>query len=87
MGHHANDNLPACALQLEIDTSSKIGDHLCCDIGIQECGGRDDGELPMRPLQDMITVVTGAANSLGESIARRFVADGATVILSDIQVE
>lgn len=41
----------------------------------------------MTPLGGLVTVVTGAANGLGEATARRFVADGATVILSDIQAE
>lgn len=41
----------------------------------------------MTRLQGLITIVTGAANGLGEATARRFAADGATVILSDIQAE
>src|SRR5271168_2210590 len=41
----------------------------------------------MTQLNGMITIVTGGAHGLGEATARRFVADGATVLLSDIQAE
>ena len=39
----------------------------------------------MKRLGGMVTIITGAANGLGEATARRFVAEGATVVLSDIQ--
>lgn len=38
----------------------------------------------MPSLNGLVTVITGAANGLGEATARRFVADGAIVVLSDI---
>ena len=41
----------------------------------------------MTQLNGLVTIITGAAAGLGQATARRFVADGATVILSDIQVE
>jgi NAD(P)-dependent dehydrogenase (short-subunit alcohol dehydrogenase family) len=41
----------------------------------------------MTQLKGLVTIITGAASGLGEATARRFVADGATVILSDIQVD
>lgn len=41
----------------------------------------------MNGLENLVTIVTGAASGLGEATARRFAADGAHVILSDIQEE
>ncbi len=41
----------------------------------------------MRKLDGLVTIITGAANGLGEATARRFAADGAIVLLSDIQAE
>jgi 3alpha(or 20beta)-hydroxysteroid dehydrogenase len=38
----------------------------------------------MGRLQDKVAIVTGAARGTGETIARRFVEEGATVVLSDI---
>ncbi|RMF11123.1 MAG: SDR family oxidoreductase [Alphaproteobacteria bacterium] len=39
----------------------------------------------MTQLEGLVTIITGAASGLGEATARRFVRDGATVIMSDIQ--
>lgn len=41
----------------------------------------------MNRLQDLATVVTGAASGLGEATARRFVSEGARVLLCDINQE
>ena len=41
--------------------------------------------LTMR-LQDKIAVVTGGASGLGEAIVRRFVTEGAAVVIADIDV-
>jgi len=38
-------------------------------------------------LLNKVTVVTGAASGIGESIARRFVAEGARVLLTDVNAE
>ena len=38
----------------------------------------------MSDLKDMATLITGAASGLGEATARRFVSDGARVLLSDL---
>ena len=35
-------------------------------------------------LQDKVAVVTGAASGFGEGIARRFAAEGAKVVLADL---
>jgi NAD(P)-dependent dehydrogenase (short-subunit alcohol dehydrogenase family) len=39
----------------------------------------------MDSLQNRVVVVTGAASGLGEAMARRFAAEGARVVLADIQ--
>jgi NAD(P)-dependent dehydrogenase (short-subunit alcohol dehydrogenase family) len=41
----------------------------------------------MGRLQGFVTLISGAASGIGEGIARAFVAEGATVILTDIQDE
>lgn len=41
----------------------------------------------MNSLKDKITIVTGAANGFGACIARRYVEEGARVILADINYE
>ncbi len=41
----------------------------------------------MSRLQEKIALVTGAAQGIGEAIARAFVAEGATVYLTDINDE
>ena len=38
-------------------------------------------------LLNKVTVVTGAASGIGEAIARRFVAEGAKVVLTDVNAE
>ncbi len=38
-------------------------------------------------LQGKITIITGAAQGIGESYARRFAAEGATVVVADINAE
>lgn len=40
----------------------------------------------MKRIQDKIALVTGGASGLGEAIARRFAAEGASVIIADIDV-
>jgi len=38
-------------------------------------------------LQGRVTIVTGAANGIGEACARRFAAEGAHVVLADVNSE
>src|SRR5215472_5941165 len=38
-------------------------------------------------LQDKIAVVTGGASGFGEGIARRFVAEGARVVIADVNYD
>ena len=38
-------------------------------------------------LEGKVAIVTGAAQGTGEAIARRFVAEGAQVVLADVRVE
>jgi 3-hydroxybutyrate dehydrogenase len=40
-----------------------------------------------KPFQDRVAIVTGAASGIGLAIAERLVADGARVVISDIQAE
>lgn len=41
----------------------------------------------MRRLEGLVALVTGAASGIGEAIARAFVAEGATVVLTDLREE
>ena len=41
----------------------------------------------MNRLQGKVCVVTGAANGIGLSIAERFLAEGATVMIADLNAE
>jgi NAD(P)-dependent dehydrogenase (short-subunit alcohol dehydrogenase family) len=41
----------------------------------------------MTRLQHRVAVVTGAASGIGRAIARRFVAEGASVVLADIELD
>ena len=43
--------------------------------------------MPNKPLQDKVAVVTGAASGIGLAIAERFAADGAHVVIGDIDAE
>lgn len=38
-------------------------------------------------LQDKVAIITGAAQGIGEACARRFAAEGAKVVVSDIQAD
>ncbi len=41
----------------------------------------------MNSLQGKVAIVTGGAKGIGEAVVRRFVADGASVVIADIDVE
>ena len=41
--------------------------------------------MPDKPLRDRVTVITGGASGIGLAIAERFAADGAQVVIGDIQ--
>jgi 3alpha(or 20beta)-hydroxysteroid dehydrogenase len=47
----------------------------------------DRGQARAGKLDGKVAIVTGAAQGLGEAIARRFVAEGAKVALADVRVE
>jgi NAD(P)-dependent dehydrogenase (short-subunit alcohol dehydrogenase family) len=38
-------------------------------------------------MQSKVALVTGSAEGLGKAIAQRLAADGATVVITDVQVE
>lgn len=40
----------------------------------------------MKPLENRIAIITGAAQGIGAAIARNLVADGATVVIADINI-
>lgn len=42
---------------------------------------------PSRPLPDTVAVITGGASGIGAATVRRFVADGARVVIADISAE
>src|SRR5262245_34745508 len=48
---------------------------------------RDREQARAGRLDGKVAIVTGAAQGLGEAIARRFVAEGARVVLADVRVE
>lgn len=41
----------------------------------------------MKELKDKVAVITGGASGIGLAVARRFAADGATVVLADIEAD
>ena len=43
--------------------------------------------MPNKPLQSRVAVVTGGASGIGLAIAERFAADGAKVVIGDIQAD
>ena len=48
---------------------------------------RDRPPANVGKLEGKVAIVTGAAQGTGEAIARRFVAEGARVVLADVRVE
>src|SRR3546814_20687358 len=52
-------------------------------VGVRGLSGRTKGILHMR-VKDQVVVITGAATGIGYGCAQRFAAEGARVVLSDI---
>src|SRR3546814_11289939 len=52
-------------------------------VGVRGLSGRTKGTLHMR-VKDQVVVITGAATGIGYGCAQRFAAEGARVVLSDI---
>src|SRR5690606_39409560 len=44
-------------------------------------------ENDMKRLQDKVAIITGAGSGFGSAIARRFAAEGAKVVLADVNVK
>ena len=43
-----------------------------------------DGELVSNELEGKVAIVTGGASGLGEGLSRRFAAEGAKVLIADV---
>jgi 3alpha(or 20beta)-hydroxysteroid dehydrogenase len=43
--------------------------------------------MPEGKLEGRVTLISGAAQGLGAAVARRFVAEGATVLIADVRIE
>jgi NAD(P)-dependent dehydrogenase (short-subunit alcohol dehydrogenase family) len=52
---------------------------------VERGGSHCEKETPMGMLDDRVAIVTGAASGIGAATARRFVSEGAKVLVADIQ--
>src|SRR5246127_4233332 len=70
-------------------SSSSIS--IACSMSFVNQGDRDSSRLPMElgmgRLGGKVAVITGAAQGMGEAEARRFVAEGAKVVMTDLNDE